>query len=452
MSVFVLDKKHQPLMPCSEKRARKLLESGRARVHRLKPFTIRLVDRMQKDSALQSVRIKIDPGSQTTGIAVVRDIEQVDSRTGAITRGAAVLGLIELQHRGAVIHERLTARAAFRRRRRGAHLRYRAPRFNNRVRSARWLAPSLQHRVNSTMTWVRRLQRWTPVAAISSELVRFDLQKHENPEISGIEYQQGTLAGYEVKEYLLDKFARKCIYCDKTDRVLNLEHLIPRARGGSDRISNLAIACIPCNGKKAARTLEEFVKDPARLARIKAQLKAPLKDAAAVNATRWALANVLKATGLPVELSSGGRTKFNRAQLGVPKTHSLDAACVGHLDALSGWDVPHAAVKAMGRGVHCRTKLDAYGFPRGLCMCTKRVQGFQAGDTVRAAVPKGKHAGVHIGRVAVRASGSFNVGALQGISAKHCKVVQRADGYEYAQTALLPALGKGRVFRAGRNR
>lgn len=442
-----------PLMPCTQRRARKLLEAGRARVHRMYPFAIRLVDRTQAGSTLQPVRIKLDPGSKTTGIAVVRDVEYVDPQTGAIAHGVAVLNLIELQHRGGAIRDRLTARAAFRRRRRGAHLRYRAPRFDNRVRSDRWLTPSLQHRVNSTMTWVKRLQRWVPVTAISSELVRFDLQKHENPEISGIEYQQGTLAGYEVKEYLLEKFGRKCVYCDKTGCVVNVEHVTPRARGGSDRISNLATACVPCNQKKGTKTLEEFVKDPARLARIKSQLKAPLRDAAAANATRWVLANALKATGLPVELASGGRTKFNRTKLGIPKTHALDAACVGHVDVIEGWRVPWTAVRSMGRGVHCRTRLDKYGFPRGKCTRTKRVQGFQTGDIVKATVPQGKHTGVHVARVAVRATGSFNVGALQGISSKHCKVIQRSDGYEYNQTALLPALsGEGRGFRAGSDR
>ncbi|MDR4125499.1 RNA-guided endonuclease IscB, partial [Yanghanlia caeni] len=340
MSVFVLDRSGLPLMPCSEKRARKLLAAGRARVHRLVPFVIRLMDRHADSCAFQPLRIKLDPGSKATGLALVRDTETVESGTGEIQRGAAVLSLLDLVHRGRQISEALTARRSMRRRRRG-NLRYRAPRFLNRTRKAGWLAPSLQHRVDTTLAWVTRIRRWAPVTAISSELVRFDMQALENPEISGIEYQQGTLAGYEVREYLLEKWGRKCAYCDASGVPLQIEHLHARARGGSNRISNLALACGLCNRKKAALPLEVFLsKDSKRLARIQAQAKRPLKDAAAVNATRWALTNALKATGLPVELASGGRTKYNRSQLGVPKTHALDAACVGSVDAIKAWRKP----------------------------------------------------------------------------------------------------------------
>ena len=189
VAVFVLDRQGKTLMPCSEKRARLLLERGRARLHRVMPFVIRLVDRQAEASELQPLRIKLDPGSKTTGLALVRDTSQVDTTTGEILRGVAVLNLFELTHRGRQISEALTARRNMRRRRR-SNLRYRAPRFLNRTRPAGWLAPSLQHRADTTLAWVRRLQRWAPVTAISTELVRFDLQQMQNPEISGLEYQR----------------------------------------------------------------------------------------------------------------------------------------------------------------------------------------------------------------------------------------------------------------------
>ena len=170
--VFVLDRNKKPLMPCSEKRARLLLERGRARVHRLHPFTIRLVDRKVEDSAVQPVRLKVDPGSKTTGIALVRE------------KGGEqhVLWLGELAHRGQQISKALTQRRMFRRRRRSANLRYRAPRFANRRRPEGWLAPSLNHRIDTILSWVDRLRRWAPVSAISTELVRFDTQALQNPE------------------------------------------------------------------------------------------------------------------------------------------------------------------------------------------------------------------------------------------------------------------------------
>jgi 5-methylcytosine-specific restriction endonuclease McrA len=439
MSVFVLGKSKKPLMPCTEKRARLLLERGRAVVVRMHPFTIRLKDRADGD--VQPASVKLDPGSKVTGIAVVRDEEQVDTETGEVQQAVHVLWLAELTHRGHQISSSLTSRAAMRRRRRTSNLRYRKPRFDNRTRALGWLAPSLQHRIDTITSWVSRLQRLAPITAIIQELVRFDMQKMENPEISGVEYQQGALAGYECREYLLEKWNRKCAYCGVEDVPLQIEHIQPRnpktGARGSDRISNLTLACAPCNQKKGNRPVAEFLaKKPDVLRKVLAKAKAPLRDAAAVNATRWALFNALKSTGLHVDTGSGGQTKFNRSRFGVPKTHALDAACVGRVDAIHGWGCPTLAIKATGRGSYQRTRLDRFGFPRGYLMRSKRVHGFGTGDMVFAIVPKGKKAGTHTGRVAVRASGSFNIqkpdGAVQGISHKYCRVVQRADGYGYS--------------------
>ena len=467
MAVFVLDKAGKPLMPCSEKRARLLLARGSARVHRMLPFVIRLVDRQAATCAVQPLRIKLDPGSKTTGLALVRDTQHIDTATGEIQRAAAVLNLFELIHRGRQISEALTARRAMRCRRRG-NLRYRAPRFLNRTKPEGWLAPSLQHRVDTTLAWVARIQRWAPIAAISSELVRFDMQAIENPEISGVGYQQGTLAGYEIREYLLAKWGRKCAYCSAEQVPLQIEHIHPKALGGTNRISNLALACQPCNQEKGAQPITVFLaRKPAKLAAILAQAKRQLKDAAAVNATRWALVQALKTTSLPVELASGGKTKFNRTRLSIPKTHALDAACVGDVAQVQEWQKPTLAVKCMGRGSYQRTRLDKYGFPRGYLTRTKRIQGFQTGDMVRAEVLTGKKAGTYVGRVAVRATGNFNIqrvgDVVQGIAHRYCQLIQRSDGYGYTRiastegvvrkgTAALSALSlpdlKDRVSRA----
>ena len=437
MAVFVLDKHQKPLMPCSEKRARKLLDRGRARVHRLMPFSIRLVDRCVNDSVLQPLKIKLDPGSKTTGMALVRESETVDEETGEVRTTVHVLSLFELCHRGRQISEALTARRQARRKRRG-NLRYRAPRFLNRCNKGKgWIAPSLQHRVDTVSSWVNRFQRLAPITGMAQELVRFDLQQLENPEISGVEYQQGTLSGYETREYLINKWGRECAYCGAKNVPLQIEHIQPKAKSGSNRVSNLTLACSLCNQKKGAQDLNTFLaKDPHRLARIQAQAKRPLKDAAAVNVTRWALFNALKNTGVPVTTGSGGRTKFNRTRLGVPKTHAMDAACVGSVDAIYDWGKPTLAIKATGRGSYQRTLLNAYGFPRGYLTRKKRIKGFQTGDMVKAEVTQGKKIGSYVGRVAVRTSGNFNIqthqGIIQGINCRYCKVIQRADGYGYS--------------------
>lgn len=439
--VFVLDRNGSPLMPCTEKRARLLLARDRARVHRVLPFVIRLKDRTASTCKYQPVRLKLDPGSKITGIALVREVEDTHTGTGEIRLSAVVLNLFDLAHRGRQISEALTQRSGSRRRRRSSNLRYRAPRFLNRGNKGKgWIAPSLQHRVDTTRAWVIRLQQWVPVTGLSQELVRFDMQKMENPEISGVEYQQGTLQGYEVREYLLAKFNRKCVYCDAVNVPLNLDHVHAKSNSGSNRVSNLALSCVTCNEKKGKQDIREFLKNkPSQLQRILAQLKTPLRDAAAVNTTRWKLFDVLKDTGLPVNTGTGGQTKWNRSRFGIPKTHALDAACVGEVHEVLEWRKPTLSIKATGRGAYQRTRLTAQGFPRGYLTRVKQIQGFQTGDMVKAIVPSGKKQGIHAGRVAVRATGSFNIqttnGVVQGISYRHCRLVQRADGYGYSTVA-----------------
>ncbi|MDJ0747353.1 MAG: RNA-guided endonuclease IscB, partial [Xenococcaceae cyanobacterium MO_167.B27] len=145
--------------------------------------------------------------------------------------------------------------------RRSRKTRYRKPRFLNRTRFKGWLAPSTEHRVLTTMTWVNRLIKYVPINSIAIELVRFDTQKLDNPEISGVEYQQGTLYQYEVRQYLLEKFNRTCAYCGSRDVPLEVEHTLPKSKGGSNRVSNLAIACVPCNQAKSNLDIQEFLAD-----------------------------------------------------------------------------------------------------------------------------------------------------------------------------------------------
>ena len=260
MFVFVLDKNRLPLDPTHPARARKLLRSGRASVFRRYPFTIILRDREVKDSQVSEHRLKIDPGAKTTGLAILKD--------------NVVLWAAELTHKGFAIRDALSSRRSLRRSRRNRKTRYREVRFNNRRRPNGWLPPSLNSRIENILTWVRRLSKSCPITAISQELVRFDLQKMQNPEISGVMYQQGELAGYEIREYLLQKFNRRCVYCGATDTLLSIEHVKPRSLGGSNRVSNLAIACHSCNQTKGNQDIRNFLAGkPDILNRILAQLK-----------------------------------------------------------------------------------------------------------------------------------------------------------------------------------
>ena len=419
--VFVLDKHKQPLMPCTPKKARLLLSRGRAVVHRQHPFVIRLKDRVVQQSTLQPLVLKIDPGSRTTGIALAR-IEQTPA--GEVHHG---LHLCEVHHRGQEVHSAMGTRTRARHRRRSAHLRYRPPRFANRARPKGWFPPSVRSRIGNVLTWAQRSRRWAPLTRIEVERVKFDLQLLQNPEISGVEYQRGELSGWELRAYLLEKFQHRCAYCQVRDVPFEIDHQIPRSRGGSNRASNLVLSCHDCNQAKGNQTAAEFGYPD-----VGAQAKVPLKDAAAVNATRYGLVEALRALGLPLGSWSGGQTRWNRARFGISKTHALDALCVGHIAGVTVGKLKTVAITAMGRGHYCRTLYTKHGFPRGYLMRHKQVEGIQTGDLVLALVPPPyKAQGTHKGRVTVRKSRFFRIKGVDSIPARCCRVLQRGDGYDY---------------------
>ena len=418
--VLVVDKNKQPLMPCHPARARELLKKGRAAVLRRYPFTIILLDR--EGGEVQETQFKVDPGAKTSGLALVANFK----------RGLRCIWAGELTHRGWQVRDNLLTRRQLRRGRRSRKTRYRQARFDNRRRGEGWLPPSLQSRVDNILTWLKRLCRLSPITHLAMELVRFDTQKIQPPEISGVAYQQGELMGYEVREYLLEKWGRKCAYCGVQDMPLEIEHIVPKSRGGSNRVSNLTIACTVCNQRKGSQTAQEF-----GYPQIQAQAKKPLRDAAAVNATRWAIYNGLNNGTMPVEVGTGGRTKFNRRTQGYPKAHWIDAACVGE----SGEQVYIApdhvplAIKANGHQSRQMCGVNKYGFPRTKAKTGRVQKGFQTGDIVKAIVTKGKKIGTYVGRVAVRSSGSFNIATrkdtVQGISYRYCTHLHKSDGYGY---------------------
>jgi len=257
------------------------LNSGRVIVVSRTLFTIRLKDR--KEGTTQPIQLKIDPGSKATGIALAREAETNPEKQ-------TVLCSAELKHRSETVHKHLVQRSHFRRRRRGAHTQYRPKQFENRTRKEGWLPPSLCSRLNNITVWVKRFRHIAPITQITIENVKFDMQRMQDPEIQGVLYQQGTLHGYEVREYLLEKWGRRCAYCDKNDTPLQIEHIVPLAKNGSDRACNLTLACRDCNQEKGSQTIQEYLtKDPKRLVNILLHTKTSLKDAASVNTMRKAL-------------------------------------------------------------------------------------------------------------------------------------------------------------------
>ena len=419
--VFLIDSNKTPLNPVHPAQARKLLDSGKAAVFQCYPFTL-ILKRVIENPNLYPLTLKIDPGSKFTGIALV-------------TNQGNVVWAMELQHRGQQIKDALLHRRAVRRARRNRNTRYRQARFLNRKRPDGWVAPSLRHRILTIETWVKRLQKFAPLDSIAQELVKFDTQAIQNPEISGIEYRAGTLKGYECREYLLEKWNRQCAYCGVKDVPFEIEHIQPKSQGGSDRISNLCLACHKCNQRKANRDIKDFLKGKSDvLNRVLKQAKTTLKDAASVNSTRWALFNTLKSFGLPVSNGTGAQTKFNRIRFSLTKAHWIDAACVGVVNAIKLVTTKILKVKATGFGGRQRCQTDKFGYPQKH-RPLRPILGFCTGDIVRANVPKGKYKGTFTARVCPMSHGygEFVIDKKRrSIKLDYLTSIHRKDGYEYA--------------------
>ncbi|NEO94041.1 MAG: HNH endonuclease [Moorea sp. SIO3G5] len=412
--VLVIDTDKQPLNPISPKKARRLLDKGKAAVFRMYPFTI-ILKAAIANPTISPCQIKIDPGSKVTGFALVQDDQ--------------VIWGMELEHRGGLIKKKLESRSGVRGGRRNRNTRYRKPRFLNRKRPEGWIPPSLEHRVLTIETWVRRLTKFCPVNEIWIEIVKFDTQKMQDPEINGVEYQQGELAGYEVREYLLEKWGRECAYCGKQNIPLQIEHIHPKSKGGSDRVSNLCLACEKCNQRKGNRPIEEFLKKkPDLLQKIKNKALSPLRDAAAVNTTRNKVVKVLKEIK-PVLTGTGAQTKYNRTKLGLPKQHWIDAACVGDVEALVLRTYQPLVVTCKGQGGRQKAALNKYGYPIRHNPL-KPIKGWSSGDIAKNLLTG------EFGRVNPRSkSNSFNytVRGKKAISlhVKNLLRVHRKDGYTY---------------------
>jgi len=294
---YVLNLREQPLMPTTPRKARLLLKEGKARVTNRCPFIIQL--HYATGETTQPIKLGVDIGYQKIGFSA--KTEQLEVISGTLTLRKDVSKKIE-------------ERRMYRRNRRNK-LWYRKARFLNRKKDEGWLAPSIQHRYDSHLRLVHKLESFLPISFKKVEVSNFDAHKMQNPEITGVEYQQGELQGYEVREYLLDKWGRKCVYCGKTDVPLQVEHIIPKSRGGTDRVSNLTLACKTCNVKKGNQTAEEC-----GYPHIQQQAKKTLKATACLNNIRWKIVAQLGA-----EHTYGYVTKYHRNKLGLEKSHINDA-------------------------------------------------------------------------------------------------------------------------------
>ena len=414
--VFVLNKYGKPLMPCKPQRAKRLLKEGKATVVNLTPFTIQLL--YGSSGYKQKVILGIDAGYSKVGFSAKTDKKEL------------IGGEIELR---SDIKRLLEKRSAYRKTRRG-RLWHREPRFLNRTSKKKkgWFAPSIQHKLDSHIKLVKKINDILPISQTIVEVASFDTQKMQNPEIKGVEYQQGELyGGYEVREYLLEKWGRKCAYCGKTNLPLEVEHIIPKSRGGSDRVSNLTISCHDCNQRKGNKTAEEFGYPD-----IQEKAKKSLKAAAFMNTVRQKLVGILGC-----DYTFGYITKHNRIKLGLEKSHANDAFVIaGGTNQKRSVEYKGKQVRRQNRSLFKANLLKGGRRKRNTL---REVKGFKRFDKV---LYKSKKCFIY----GLRKSGYFDVRTINGekvsdsAKSKELTLLEKAKGIILeVKGQFLPSLTEG---------
>ena len=451
-TVPVLDRDGSPLMPTRPSRARRLMRQGRAERRWVKgTFCMRMLEAGADDEGVKidGVALNIDPGAGATGLAVVSETPD----------GRRAHAAIELRHRGVRIRNRMDRRRSLRRNRRG-RLRNRPPRFDNRTRPDGWLPPSMVTRLANTETWIRRLRAIFPVTLVRVETARFDMRLMQDAEVSGREYQQGELSGWQMRSYVFHRDGARCAYCGsaRAERY-ELDHIVPRSRGGADRVSNLVVSCHDCNVEKGNRSVEEFLaRRSARLAAVKRNQRASLAGASQMNIIVPELLRRLEAMDMPTAEYDAYTTSWTRRRLGVPKTHANDALCIGAPDALAYLPDLKTVVRSAGHGDRQMLRpSDRHGNPRGRgyrSYCAKppqqqgymscpghrsrgkQLRGLASGDLVQFS--HHRH-GLLRGYAALdkRKSrvGITHAGRIVSVKAQDAVLLARNDGYRVAQEA-----------------
>lgn len=419
MLVYVLDQHGKPLMPCKPQKARLLLKEKKAKVVQRTPFTIQLL--YGSSGYRQPVTLGVDAGSRHIGISASTEKEELYS--GEVELRNDIVGLLATRRQN--------------KRTRRNRLRYRKPRFLNRTKSKKkgWLAPSIQHKVDTHLKVVENLHKMLPISKIIVEAASFDIQKIKNPEISGKEYQEGEqLNFWNVREYVLFRDNHTCQHCKgkSKDQILNVHHIEGRKTGG-DTPDNLITLCETCHS--------DYHKG-----KIKLNIKRgeSYRDAAFMGIMRWAFYNKSRDSYDNVGLTYGYITKNTRIKNNLPKTHSIDAYCIANNLNAKHSDIYYnqKKVRCHNRQIHKVNVLK--GSRKKSNQAPYQVKGFRLFDKVAY---QGKECFV-TGR---RQTGYFVLKTLDGITihksakVKGLKLLETRKSYlTERRTALLPWL-KSRV-------
>ena len=370
----VLDQQGKPLMPTTRLgKVYRLLKTQKAHIVSYEPFTIQL-DYEPDTHVIQPMTLGVDSGAIHSGYSVANEHREYYS--------AEVVARND-------ISRNLSDRCMYRHNRRSRKTRYRQPRFSNRKNKKKgWLPPSLEQKVAVQVNEINHIHRYFPIETIIVETAEFDIQKIKNPDITGIEYQQGTLQGYNIRNYLLEKHRRKCFYCGKAVSGFEVEHMLPKSKGGSNRIDNLTLSCHDCNEKKGTLTAEEFIQQTLPVKKAVAKLKQLpnekrlFKYMTYMNATRWALYDAVKERYPNVKMTYGYITKYNRIQAGLPKAHHIDAKCITGFSTVPSMSQIVVKVKMRRHNRQLHRATFSKGHVRKAASLPTTVFGFQLYDLV----------------------------------------------------------------------
>ena len=382
--VYVLNIEGKPLMPCKEAKARKLLKENKAKIYKKEPFTIQLL--FMCENQTQDITLGVDAGSKHIGLSATTKEKELYAAD------------IELRND---IVDLLSARRQNRRTRRN-RLRYRKPRFNNRVHSKKngWLAPSVKQKIQTHFKVVEDIHKLLPITKIVVETASFDIQKIKNPEIHNEEYQQGEqLEFWNVREYVLFRDNHTCQCCKgkSKDKVLNVHHIESRKTGGNAP-NNLITLCETCHKGYHNGTVEL----PKTIKR-----GMSFKDATFMGIMRWSFYNRLKEIYPNVFMTYGYITKNIRIKNNLPKDHYIDARCIsGNPNAEPlGYYFYQKKVRCHNRQIHKANILK--GGKKKLNQASYLVKGFRLFDKV-------EFEGQICFIFARRSSGYFDIRKLNG--------------------------------------
>ena len=403
MFVYVLNKNGKPLMPCKEQKAAKLLKRGLAKVVYKTPFTIQLL--YGSSGYKQNITLGVDAGSKYIGFSAT-------NKTNVLLEGEVILR--------DNIKQLLVTRRENRRFRRHRKTRYRKPRFLNRTRKKKWLAPSVDNKVQSHIQIVDFVHKLLPISNIIVEVAQFDTQKLKNPEIKKEEYSQGDqLHFWNVREYVLFRDHHKCQLCKgkSKDAILNIHHIESR-KTGSDAPNNLITLCKSCHQKVHQDALK-----------IQAPENVRCKEASQITTMRWFVYHALKERYLDVKLTHGYVTKNTRIRNGLEKSHKTDARCIsGNPKARPG---EYYIIKKMRRNNRKLHKNTIYkGGIRKKHKASRYVNGFQIFDKVCF----DKTDCFIYGR---RSSGYFKIATIDGVAIHNSVNYKKLKLLEKAKTFLI---------------